>query len=302
MALGKSAIELLLHLRHAELIAKNDRVVEIGAQQLNNSFLRAKDELATLGRLFGVEAPLLIAEPPLTGLLEGGAEDLAATAPPAREFWTWLGSDYASIDIDGSPGSIPLDLNYDSVPNEARGQFDLVTNFGTTEHVANQLNAFKVIHDLATPGGLFIHELPTQGYFNHGLVNYNFKFFWMLARSNNYKVIDTAFFAGDEYIIPDNIINFLAEFGVGNRELPNGFRSMDAGLLIVLQKQHDIPYVPPLDVPGARTENEILKQRYWTVFAPEGLMQLPVYKRPANRRKSKWFRFRFPKRVPKAEG
>jgi hypothetical protein len=32
-----------------------------------------------------------------------------------------------------------------------------------------------------------IHNVPTQGLFMHGLVNYNPKFFWMLARSNGYK-------------------------------------------------------------------------------------------------------------------
>jgi hypothetical protein len=43
--------------------------------------------------------------------------------------------------IDGRPGSIPLDLNYDPAPNESLGKYQLVTNFGTIEHVANQLNA-----------------------------------------------------------------------------------------------------------------------------------------------------------------
>ena len=86
-----------------------------------------------------------------------------AGAPLAREFWTWLGLSYASIDIDGSPGSIPLDLNYDEVPAAFVGQYDVVTNFGTTEHVANQLQSFKIIHDLATPGALMLHVLPASG-------------------------------------------------------------------------------------------------------------------------------------------
>ena len=98
-----------------------------------------------------------------------------------------FGSGYAAIDIDASPGSIPLDLNFDDVPAEFKASFALVTNFGTTEHVANQLNAFKTIHDLAEVGGVMIHTVPAQGYMNHGLVNYNPKFFWMLARSNGYK-------------------------------------------------------------------------------------------------------------------
>jgi hypothetical protein len=50
--------------------------------------------------------------------------------------------------IDGSLGSIPLDLNFDSIQTRHKGKYSLVTNFGTTEHVANQLNAFKIIRRL----------------------------------------------------------------------------------------------------------------------------------------------------------
>jgi hypothetical protein len=67
-------------------------------------------------------------------------------------------------------------------------------NFGTTEHVANQLNAFKLIHDLAAKGCIMVHTLPSHGQFNHGLVNYNPKFFWMLARSNGYRLLHMSFF------------------------------------------------------------------------------------------------------------
>jgi hypothetical protein len=77
-----------------------------------------------------------------------------------------------------------LDLNFDGngIPTEHKGKYSLVTNFGTTEHVTNQLNAFKVIHDLTMPNGVMIHEVPAQGMFNHGLVNYNPKFFWVVEQ------------------------------------------------------------------------------------------------------------------------
>src|SRR5581483_6180040 len=126
----------------------------------------------------------------------------------ARDLWVWLGLEYATVDLDGnrnsirfdrrdlwlwlgfdcaamgSAGSIALDLNYDKAPPYAVGKYDLVTNFGTTEYIANQLNAFEVIHDLTRPGGVMIHRVPTQGMLTHGLINYNLKFFWILARSN----------------------------------------------------------------------------------------------------------------------
>jgi len=126
-------------------------VIEIGAQQLSNTFLRARDRLELLGRLFGATAKPDLPVPEAPTII-GGVEPLSETAPLARQFWEWLGFQYASIDIDGSPNSIPLDLNYDMLPDWARKKFDVVTNFGTTEHIANQLNAFKIIHDLTAPG------------------------------------------------------------------------------------------------------------------------------------------------------
>lgn len=49
---------------------------------------------------------------------------------------------------------IPLDLSYDRGPLRWRKSTILVANFATTEHVANQLNAFRVIRDLTKPGGM----------------------------------------------------------------------------------------------------------------------------------------------------
>ncbi|HWB48005.1 MAG TPA: hypothetical protein VG651_02770 [Stellaceae bacterium] len=241
--------------------------MEIGAQQLTNSFLQATDKLERLGYLFGVLTPPPLPAPRSTHMLASGLEHLAEDAPPARVFWTWLGFDYASIDIDGSPGSIPLDLNYDAAPAGHRARYDLVTNFGTTEHVANQLNAFAVIHDLTRHGGVIIHELPVHGSFNHGLINYNFKFFWLLARSNHYRFIDSVLsMDGDYYNLPTNIADFLSEFGSD----PGTLRSADAGLRLVMRKEYDIPFIPPIDVEtGVKTEHQMLKDRYWTVFDPE---------------------------------
>jgi len=279
MGIGNTIIGLLGRLRIDGQIPRRATVIEIGAQQLTNSFLTATDELASLGYLFGITTLPPLPAPLPTHVLPSGQEHLPQQAPRAREFWTWLGFVYTSIDIDGSPGSIPLDLNYDRAPEPVRGQYDLVTNFGTTEHVANQLNAFELIHDLVAPGGIMIHELPVHGHVNHGLVNYNFKFFWMLARSNHYKFIDAILSREMEEDLPDNIVEFLSEFA---QDPPSAFRSTDAGLRVVLQKRFDIPFVPPIDVnTGATTEHEVLRQRYWTVFTPDRIDGLVDHSRSA---------------------
>jgi hypothetical protein len=140
------------------------------------------------------------------------------------------------IDIDGSEGSIPLDLNYDAAPQEVKGKYDFVTNFGTTEHVANQLNAFEIIHDLTSPGSLMVHALPAQGMLNHGLINYNFKFFWMLARSNDYKIVHADFLHSQEfYGLPDYMIDFLRAASLRAETAWESARVADAFIVIAMQ-------------------------------------------------------------------
>src|ERR1700731_5062951 len=136
--MGASTLPLPMALKRRGYIPNGSAVIEVGAQQLDESFLGAKNDIAAPGRFFGITTP-----PPAFAWTGPRSDtNVLAGAPLAREFWTWLGLNYASIDIDGSPGSIALDLNYDAVPPEAVGKYGLVTNFGTTEHVANQFNAF----------------------------------------------------------------------------------------------------------------------------------------------------------------
>ena len=177
MGIGTQDLDVLLRLREEGYIPDRASIIEIGAQQLANSFLEAHQKIEAAGRCFRANGDLSLPDPTPSFIVHGRTEHLDAAAPLARDFWRWLGFDYASVDIDESPGSIPLDLNYDDAPASAVGKYQLVTNFGTTEHVANQLNAFKVIHELTAIGGVMWHHLPAQGMLNHGLVNYNPKFF-----------------------------------------------------------------------------------------------------------------------------
>jgi hypothetical protein len=276
LGFGSEIIELLIKLRTSGHLHPHAAVIEIGAQQLANSFLSASDRISHLGRLFEINQPFSLPSPKPSHIVHGDMEHLDANAPFARDFWLWLEFKYAAIDIDGSLGSIPLDLNYDCVPRGAAGNYDLVTNFGTTEHVANQLNAFKVIHDLTSTGGVMIHLLPAQGMLNHGLINYNLKFFWMLGRSNGYRFIHADFSQSPtSYCLPDNIIDFLNSYDFLAQRKVRDFNVADAGIMIVMEKVFDIPFVPPIDVPtGSQATSEALKKRYWTVFEPNAFERL----------------------------
>jgi hypothetical protein len=65
----------------------------------------------------------------------------------------------------------------------------LTTNHGTTEHVFNQYNAFKMIHDFTAQGGLMLHALPFTVHLEHGFFNYQPNIFDALARFNSYKTL-----------------------------------------------------------------------------------------------------------------
>jgi hypothetical protein len=271
LGISIEVIEFLIKLRTAGYLTPGDAVIEIGAQQLGSTCLLHPDRLQHLGELCGIHHPVpLPPADPAAPVWEGSSQILDSNSPFARGFWQWLGFQYAAIDVDGSPGSIPLDLNFDSIPLELKGKYNVVTNFGTTEHVANQLNAFEIIHDLTAPHGIMIHELPAQGMFNHGLVNYNPKFFWLLARSNGYKFIHSDFMPSPTYSgLPDNITEFLKSNNLAPHHPVGYYKVADAGIFVVMQKSFDIAFVPPIDVnTGTPTEIESLRRRYWPVFEP----------------------------------
>jgi hypothetical protein len=265
--MGASTLPLLMALKRRGYIPNGSAVIEIGAQQLDESFVGATEDIAATGRFFGVTTP------PPSFAWTGPRSDtnVLAGAPLAREFWTWLGLNYASIDIDGSPGSIPLDLNYDEVPAELVGRYDIVTNFGTTEHVANQLQSFKIIHDLAAAGALMLHVLPAGGMPNHGLVSYNPKFFWMLGRSNGYKIaFMTMGQSQRDAGLPDDLVEFLALYEPQAKSEFAAYTMPATSVVVALQKVFDTPFVAPLDVPtGTTTEHSGLRERYWSVLKPD---------------------------------
>jgi hypothetical protein len=271
MGIGGRVVKLLVYLKEQDAIPDHASVIDIGAQQLANSTLRARIHVEKLGRLFGTQSipPLPVPPPPMSDPL--GQEPLSPNAPLASELWRWLGCSYASIDIDGSPDAIALDLNFDN-PDNLAGKHDVVTNCGTTEHIANQLNAFKVIHDLTAPGGVMIHNVPSQGGFNHGLINYTPKFFWSLARSNNYRWLWFDFLVTSAANpIPENVIESVQPFRPEVVDIAKTYRVAECSITAAFMKQGQSSYVAPIDIADdAVTENENLVERYWSVLKRPG--------------------------------
>jgi hypothetical protein len=105
------------------------------------------------------------------------------------ELYKLAGFDYVSLDVQDAPFVRKFDLNVDRVPDDLRGRFDLVLNFGTSEHVMNQYNVFEVIHDLMKPGGLTYSMFLINGFGPHGLLRYSSQFVDALASTNDYEML-----------------------------------------------------------------------------------------------------------------
>ena len=120
-------------------------------------------------------------------------------ARTGKEYYTRLGVEHTSFDLNGRDGAEPVDL---SRPIESPAQwsrYDLVTNSGTTEHVEPyeaQYTCFHNIHRVTKVGGLMFHivpaveELTSGGLWKYHCNNYYSRpFFDTLCNENGYRLI-----------------------------------------------------------------------------------------------------------------
>jgi hypothetical protein len=95
---------------------------------------------------------------------------------------------YTSYDICPALKTEILDLNHEKLPKKYYQAFDVVLNFGTTEHILNQLNCFELMHDAVALNGVIFHQLPSTGYVDHGYFAYHPQFFYDLAKINGFEI------------------------------------------------------------------------------------------------------------------
>lgn len=97
---------------------------------------------------------------------------------------------YVSIDGNGR-GTFALDLN-EPLPVSLQPlmeSFDLVTDFGTGEHIFDQAQVWRTLHSLTKPGGCIAFDRPAQGYQKHCFYLANECLFQDLAAANRYGVL-----------------------------------------------------------------------------------------------------------------
>src|SRR5262249_52036728 len=175
MGLGPPVIELYRQLKLQGALDGITEVMELGSQDF---WCPQKNLVSALFKAFGktVEDPALL-------------NTTNASQKPARLLYEALGIKYGCVDVDGRVGSVVMDLNFDPVPESHRSRYGLVTNHGTSEHILNQFNIFKAMHDFARARGVFIHAVPFTVHLEHGFFNYQPNFFEALARYNSYETL-----------------------------------------------------------------------------------------------------------------
>ena len=106
-----------------------------------------------------------------------------------KEYFKKLGSKHTSFDLNGLDGAVVVDLA-NKVPFEYHNLFDILTNYGTTEHIEHQFTVFMNIHNMMKIGGVAIHSVPLDGYWvGHSPYHYTKAFVQDLIRNNNYDLI-----------------------------------------------------------------------------------------------------------------
>lgn len=96
--------------------------------------------------------------------------------------------EHISIDWNGQNGALKKDLSRPI--DEWKNYFDMVTNYGTSEHVSDQYQVFRNIHNFCKVGGAMVHSVPIiGGWKTHCDFHYNTEFFDLLSKETGYKCV-----------------------------------------------------------------------------------------------------------------
>jgi len=122
---------------------------------------------------------------------EGVFDGTTPRADGQAAFYRMFGANrYASVDLNDKRATFSLDLN---APVPDIGTYDVITNFGTVEHVFDIGEAFRSIHRLLKPEGVSLHCMPAFAFIDHGFYNVHPSFFLELAKANAYEVVDFSY-------------------------------------------------------------------------------------------------------------
>ncbi|KKN67207.1 hypothetical protein LCGC14_0463800 [marine sediment metagenome] len=119
---------------------------------------------------------------------------------PAKPMFEKMGFEHISIDLNGEDGAFKLDLGKkwklwkklcDISILFPPSNFDIVTDFGTSEHVKNIYNCWFNKYNFCKTGGYIISENPKTGNWKgHGHWYCTEEFYRNLAKAQGYEIIE----------------------------------------------------------------------------------------------------------------
>jgi SAM-dependent methyltransferase len=80
-----------------------------------------------------------------------------------------------------------FDLNLPA-PLDLHNKFDVIADFGTTEHIFNLPQVLKNLHDMLKVGGRVIHMLPSSNWVDHGFYMFSPTLFHDYYRVNKWNI------------------------------------------------------------------------------------------------------------------
>ncbi|MFE3837257.1 hypothetical protein [Pseudogemmobacter sonorensis] len=151
--MGISLIPALFLARHSRNLNGAERGLILGRQKLHLKGRKMEQFIRRAGRLgHSLAIDRIVQKDGFTESL------LAALGYPVIE----------AMDFTDKEGAAHIhDLNT-PLPEALKGQFDLVIDGGTTEHVFHIGQALDTCHELLRPGGLFMSYVSADGWFGHG--------------------------------------------------------------------------------------------------------------------------------------
>ena len=182
MAIGTLHIDWLSALALKGAIPPDAAVLDLGPQDI----IRVeRSTMERVARRHRSPAKAILAMDRIYG-------DGAVPKPDAQAtFYSIFGAtDYRSLDLTDPRADFALDLNH---PLPDIGKFDVVTDFGTSEHVFNIGQSFANIHNLLKSGGVALLTLPSYGYIDHGFYNIHPCAYLDMAKANAYEIVDFSY-------------------------------------------------------------------------------------------------------------
>ena len=205
MAIGCIHTEWLFRIHEKGGFTRARRLLDLGPQdvQTSRAFLResiqrhlARDPAPDIAAIFTGDAPRRDCQ---------------------HKYYSLFGiAEYASMDVDDDRADFAVDLNQPLAG--AYRPYDVVTNFGTAEHVYDIARVFAAMHELLVPGGLALHCVPAFAFPNHGFYTPNPNLFIEFARFNGYELLDFSYV--DNMFVRERVANTRAAGGIEFDALP----------------------------------------------------------------------------------